>query len=320
MGRSDSGVSGVAVIDKPAGWTSHDVVAKVRGVLGTRKVGHSGTLDPDATGVLVLGVGKATRLLRFLTALPKSYVGEIVLGVETTTLDAAGEVTAIHDMSGIAEDDVRRGAAALTGELMQVPPMVSAVKVDGRRLHELAREGKEVERAPRPVTVHRFDVTPVMGERGVWRAEVECSSGTYVRVLAADLGAALGGGAHLRALRRTAVGDFTLADAGPVEDPVLMPLYVAVRHLPGVTVDEATATSVGHGRALDAAEFDVAGDGPWAVHDAEGRPDRGLRAEWGPGPAGARHPALTSATDSVSGTRRDRTAGRSPGFRAGRPA
>jgi tRNA pseudouridine55 synthase len=263
-------VCGVVVIDKPVGWTSHDVVAKIRGVLGTRKVGHSGTLDPDATGVLVLGVGRATRLLRFLTELPKTYTGEMVLGVETSTLDAAGEITAIHDMSGVDERAVRASAAALTGELMQVPPMVSAVKIGGRRLHELAREGKEVERPPRPVTVARFDVEPVSDQPGVWRIDVGCSSGTYVRVLAADLGHSLGGGAHLRALRRTSVGGFTLSDASPIDVPVLLPIEAAVRHLEGVNVDPRVANAVSHGQKLALDELGVSGAGPWAVHDAAG--------------------------------------------------
>ncbi|NDH84860.1 MAG: tRNA pseudouridine(55) synthase TruB, partial [Acidimicrobiia bacterium] len=227
---SSAGPHGVVVIDKPAGWTSHDVVAKSRGVIGTRKVGHSGTLDPDATGVLVLGVGHATRLLRFLTELPKRYEGEIVLGTETTTLDAAGEITAIYDMSAVTDDQVRAAAGSLTGDLMQVPPMVSAIKIDGKRLHELAREGKEVDRPPRPVRVDRFDIEPVKGERGVWRCVVDCSSGTYIRSLAADLGTALGGGAHLRSLRRTSVGGFTLDDAGTIESPTLLPISAAVQH------------------------------------------------------------------------------------------
>src|SRR3954470_12722099 len=132
---------GLVVVDKPAGWTSHDVVAKARGILQTRKIGHSGTLDPDATGVLLLGVGRVTRLLRFLTALPKRYTGEVVLGVETSTLDSAGDVIATHDMAGVTLDDVRAAAEAFVGDIEQVPPMVSAVKVGGRRLHELAREG-----------------------------------------------------------------------------------------------------------------------------------------------------------------------------------
>lgn len=271
MAKKDEGPHGVVVIDKPAGWTSHDVVAKSRGVLGTRKVGHSGTLDPDATGVLVLGVGKATRLLRFLTELPKSYVGEIVLGIETSTLDAAGEVTATHDMSAVTDAQVRAATVPLTGAIEQIPPMVSAVKIDGKRLHQLAREGKEVDRPPRPVVVHRFDVEPLPGEPGVWRCEVDCSSGTYVRTLAADLGAALGGGAHLRALRRTAVGGFTLDDAGTIEAPTLRPIADAVRHLDQVTVDDVLAVEIGHGKLLERSRLGV-GDrpGPWAVCDADG--------------------------------------------------
>ena len=261
---------GVAIIDKPAGWTSHDVVAKARGVLGTRKVGHSGTLDPDATGVLVLGIGRATRLLRFLTALGKSYEAEIVLGVETDTLDAGGTVTARHEMAGVTEMQARRAAASLTGEILQVPPMVSAVKVGGRRLHELAREGVEVEREARPVTVHRFEVSAVPGRAGLLQALVDCSSGTYVRVLAADLGRALGGGAHLRKLRRTTVGGFSLAEARPVESPEVLPMPRAVEHLDGVRVDPAVAADVAHGRVLDLDRLGVAGPGPWAVHDSEG--------------------------------------------------
>ena len=261
---------GIAVIDKPAGWTSHDVVARARGVLGTRKVGHSGTLDPGATGVLVLGVGRATRLLRFLTALPKSYEAEIMLGSETDTLDSAGRVTARHEMAGVTEAQARLAAASLTGDILQVPPMVSAVKVGGRRLHQLAREGVEVEREARPVTVHRFEVASVPGCEGVLRAEVDCSSGTYVRVLAADLGRALGGGAHLTNLRRIAVGGFGLAEARGVESPEVLPMSRAVEHLDGVRVAPAVAADVTHGRVLDLDRLGVAGAGPWAVHNADG--------------------------------------------------
>ena len=261
---------GVAVVDKAAGWTSHDVVARARRVLGTRKVGHSGTLDPDATGVLVLGVGRATRLLRFLTELPKSYEAEIVLGVETDTLDATGRVTARHDMSEVGAEQALRAAAALTGDILQVPPMVSAVKVGGRRLHALARAGIEVERDARSVTVHRFDVSPVPGDEAVLRAVVDCSSGTYVRALAADLGKALGGGAHLRSLRRTAVGSFGLDSARPVEAAEVLPMAQAVRHLAGVRVSPAVAADVAHGRVLSLDRLGVQGAGPWAVHDSEG--------------------------------------------------
>ncbi|MDE0160837.1 MAG: tRNA pseudouridine(55) synthase TruB [Acidimicrobiaceae bacterium] len=268
---------GVAVIDKPAGWTSHDVVAKARSVLATRKVGHSGTLDPDATGVLVLGVGRATRLLRYVTGLPKSYEAEIVLGIETDTLDSAGQVTARHDMAGVSAERIRAAVAALTGEILQVPPMVSAVKVGGRRLHTLARAGVEVEREARPVTVHRFEVAPVPGTDAVLSAVVDCSSGTYVRVIAADLGRALGGGAHLRSLRRTAVGGFGLDAARPVESAEVLPMAHAVQHLAGVRVPPAVAAEVAHGRVLELVRLGVAAppepgapSGPWAVHDSDG--------------------------------------------------
>lgn len=270
------GPDGVAIVDKPAGWTSHDVVARSRGLLGTRKIGHSGTLDPDATGVLVLGVGRATRLLRYLTALGKAYEAEIVLGTETTTLDAAGEVTATHDMAAVTLVDARRVAAeALTGPILQVPPMVSAIKVDGRRLHELAREGIEVERPARPVTVHSFTLDEIPGAPGVLRAAVACSSGTYVRTLAADLGHLLGGGAHLRSLRRSAVGGYTLADAVALDDlgpDRLLPMTAAVAHLDQVAVDGHIAVAVGHGKVLPRADLgiDAESDGPWAVTDADG--------------------------------------------------
>jgi tRNA pseudouridine55 synthase len=262
------GPSGLVVVDKQAGWTSHDVVARARRVIGTRKVGHAGTLDPDATGVLLLGVGRATRLLRFLSVLPKSYTGEVVLGAETTTLDAGGEVVATHDMGGVGLDDVRRAAAAFVGEIDQVPPMVSAVQVGGRRLHELAREGIEVERAARRVTVTRFDVVAEVAP-GVVAVEVDCSSGTYVRSLAADVGRALGGGAHLRALRRTAIGPHDLAGASPLESPVLLPMAAAVAHLPAVEVDDEVAAMVATGtRLAPDGRVPFAGEGPWAVRSA----------------------------------------------------
>jgi tRNA pseudouridine55 synthase len=272
-GDRSSPPDGVAVVDKPPGWTSHDVVAKARGLLGTRKVGHAGTLDPDATGVLVLGVGRATRLLRFVTGLDKAYTGEIVLGVATTTLDAAGAVTATHDMGNVTVDEVRRVAVErFTGDILQVPPMVSARKVGGRRLHELAREGIDVPREASPVTIRRIDVesTP---DRGVVRVEVECSSGTYVRSLAADIGAALGGSAHLRALRRTAVGPFTLADAAPLADLTndhVLPSAAAVGHLPVVEAGDELAAAVGHGKVLASETLAATGPGPWAVVDTTG--------------------------------------------------
>ena len=273
--RRPSPHNGLVLVDKEVGWTSHDVVAKARGVLGTRKVGHAGTLDPPATGLLLVGVGTMTRLLRFLTALPKTYVGEVVLGTETDTLDDTGEVTATHAMDGVTLADVRTAAAGLTGDILQVPPMVSAVKVDGKRLHELAREGKEVEREPRPVTIHAFTVGEPTAA-GVYPVEVTCSSGTYIRTLAADLGTALGGGAHLRNLRRTRAGSHDVADAHRIDEVdasahVLAPAD-ALRDLPAVVVDTGTAVAVGHGKPLARADLGIPEDhdGPWAVQSQDG--------------------------------------------------
>jgi tRNA pseudouridine55 synthase len=273
-GAASAGPDGLVVVDKPAGWTSHDVVAKSRGLLGTRKVGHAGTLDPDATGVLLLGVGRGTKLLRFLSPLGKAYVGEVVLGVETSTLDAAGDITATHRMEGTTLEDVRRAAAGFVGPIEQIPPMVSAVKIGGKRLHQLAREGIEVERAPRPVTIHSLAVDPGPSEEPlVFTLSVVCSSGTYIRTLAADIGAALGGGGHLRNLRRTSVGPFTLADAVALEQvgpEVVRPLVEAVRHLPAVSVDADTAAAVAVGKVLPLELLGAPGDGPWALVDADG--------------------------------------------------
>ena len=272
-GGVGGGLDGVVVVDKPPGWTSHDVVARCRRIFGQRRIGHAGTLDPDATGVLVVGLGRATRLLRFVTDLPKSYVGEVVLGVSTSTLDAAGEETGRWDMAGVSVSDAREAAAAFVGVVDQVPPMVSAVKVGGQRLHRLAREGVEIERAPRRVEVRRFDVAPT-AETGVLRVEVECSSGTYVRSLAADLGTALGGGAHLRALVRTAVGHFTLAQARSLEhlgtDAVLAPA-VAVSHYPAVPVGSELAAAISTGKVMSDDDLGVPeGSGPWAGLDDQG--------------------------------------------------
>ena len=267
-GGNDSGPSGFVVVDKETDWTSHDVVAKARGVLGTRKVGHSGTLDPSATGVLVLGVGKGTRLLRFITALPKTYVAEAILGVETNTLDADGEIVATHDMSGVTIDDVAVAARAFVGDIMQVPPMVSAIKIDGKRLHQLAREGKEVDRPPRPVTVHDLAVEKVPGEPHVFRFRTTCSQGTYVRTIAADIGAALGGGAHLRYLRRTAIGSHVEANAQPLEQARVLSLAEGLRDYAGVNIDDATVARVRNGQRL--AEGVLSGDGPWPLLNEAG--------------------------------------------------
>ena len=261
---------GLCVVDKPAGVTSHDVVGMLRKRFGERQVGHAGTLDPDATGVLVVAVGMATKLLRFIEKTTKRYTGEVVLGVETSTLDAAGEVLATHDMSDVTVEAARVAVADhLVGEIEQVPPMVSAIKIDGRRLHELAREGIEVERPPRPVTIHAFEV---MGEAGpgVLAIDVTCSAGTYVRTLAADLGHLLGGGAHLRHLRRTAVGGYTIADAAPPEECELRPVADAVRGMARIDVGAEVAALIADGRVLPAFDASTSEAGPWAVFGPTG--------------------------------------------------
>ena len=262
-------VNGLVVVDKEAGWTSHDVVARCRRIFGQKRVGHAGTLDPDATGVLLVGLGRSTRLMRFLTALPKTYEAEVVLGTATSTLDASGDVTGTWDMEDVSLAAVREAARGLTGEIEQVPPMVSALKVGGKRLHALAREGIEVERAARPVTVHRYDVTPGMTP-GVFRIEVECSSGTYVRVLAADLGIAVGGGAHLRNLRRTRIGSFTTEDARLVDEltpSVVLTPAQAMRDLDQVVVPLDAQKLVARGLPLDRVPLGVSGGGPWGLVD-----------------------------------------------------
>jgi tRNA pseudouridine55 synthase len=264
--RRPATTHGVAVVDKPAGVTSHDVVGMIRRRFDERQVGHAGTLDPDATGVLVVAVGMATRLLRYVGDSRKRYTGEVVLGIETDTLDASGVVTATHEMAGVTLEAAERVVAAhLTGDIVQVPPMVSALKVDGRRLHELAREGIEVERSPRPVTIYEFDVVDG-AQPGVLSIDVTCSSGTYVRTLAADLGRLLGGGAHLRRLRRLAVGSFTIEEAAPPDRCELLPAETAVRSLPRVRVPDDVASLVANGRVLPA----WTGDGPWAVFHERG--------------------------------------------------
>lgn len=288
------GPTGLVVVDKEPGWTSHDVVARTRSIFGQRRVGHAGTLDPDATGVLLVGLGRVTRLLRFLTGLRKEYTCEIVLGAATDSLDASGAVVGEWDMSSVTIDDAREAATRLTGHIDQVPPMVSAVKVGGRRLHELARKGVEVERAPRPVRVYRFDLEET-GEPGVLAAEVECSSGTYVRTLAADLGKLLGGGAHLRALRRTRIGSFGVEEAEPLDalgPESLRSPAEALRDLDRVVVDADVAVLVSRGRPLDRVPLGATGEGPWAVVDPTGR----LLAVYEPSGVHAMRPAVVLAS------------------------
>lgn len=239
---------GLLVVDKPGGWTSHDVVGRVRRLAATRKVGHAGTLDPMATGVLVLGIGRATRLLGHLSLTDKEYDATIRLGIATVTDDAEGEVLDRRDASGVG--DVAEAMAQLTGEIEQVPSAVSAVKVDGVRSYARVRAGEDVELASRTVTVSRFELLARRGHE--LDVRVTCTSGTYVRALARDLGRILGVGAHLTALRRTRVGPFALAEARTLEeiaaDLAVVPLDAAVaacfprREL---TDDEALALSYG---------------------------------------------------------------------------
>jgi tRNA pseudouridine55 synthase len=207
-------VDGVLVCDKPAGMTSHDVVARVRRLAGQRRVGHGGTLDPPATGVLVLALGRATRLLPFLPMEPKRYLARIAFGAETDTLDASGTVTATAETAGVDEPALRGALGGFLGPQQQLPPMVSAVKVGGERLYAKARRGESVERATRPIVIHALELVDfAAGERPEATVAVTCSGGTYVRSLAADLGRRLGSLAHLAALRRTAAGQFTETDA-----------------------------------------------------------------------------------------------------------
>lgn len=262
---SSRGPEGLLLVDKPKGITSHDAVAKVRRALGTRKIGHAGTLDPMATGLLVMGVGRATRFLRFLGDLPKTYEATMRLGIETTTLDADGDVTRTSPVT-IADDRLSGAVAALVGESMQRPPAYSAVKVGGRKLYDAARKGDALEAAPRPIKVHRFEVRARRGDDV--DLVVTCGGGTYIRVLAADVGTALGCGAHLTTLRRTAIGSFDVESAMDPDDPgVPLPIERAVAHLPVLRLDTEEAWAAGHGRVLAPAAI----EGPYAVIAPDGR-------------------------------------------------
>ena len=245
-------MDGVLVVDKPPGVTSHDVVDAVRRKLGTRKVGHGGTLDPDATGILLIGVGRATRFLSYAQAAPKRYVAGARFGSSTTTQDASGDVVEAADPD-FTEAELGDALAALTGTIEQVPPMVSAVKVGGERLYAKARRGEEVERAPRRVTVYELELLKYDAGTAHATLEVLCSGGTFVRTLIHDLGRALRCGAHMTSLRRTAAAGFTEMDAialDAVDAGALRPLGDAVRDLPRLDVDDEAARDVSHGRTL----------------------------------------------------------------------
>lgn len=265
--------NGVLLVDKPAGWTSHDVVAKLRGILKERRIGHAGTLDPMATGLLVIAVGPCTRLLQYATATTKTYTGTVRLGSATDSLDADGQVTATAPVPPLTLDDVAAVAAHLTGPQLQTPPMVSAIKIDGKKLYELARDGQEVERPPRPVVISRFDVTSSRGDD--WEFVAEVSAGTYIRVLASDLAVRLGTLGHLVALRRVSSGRARVEDALSLDDvaqqglaalaspltlvdhlhqrPVSLEEIVALRQGKRIAADlgdEETAVAVDHGEVV----------------------------------------------------------------------
>ncbi len=271
---------GFVPVDKPGGMTSHDVVAAGRRLLGTRKIGHAGTLDPMATGLLVLGVGRATRLIRYVQGAPKTYLATMVMGVATESLDADGAVLSREPIN-VTEAEVRDAASRFIGTIMQVPPMVSARKIGGRRLYELAREGTTVEREARPVEIHGIDIldfSPCDYPEVTFR--VRCSTGTYVRTLGDDIAQALGGRAHLTALRRERIGSLDVADAftlerledmterGSIDTAILQPAE-ALADLPSVAVDPETARRVGHGTVLPAEAFGGRG-GEVAVVDGDG--------------------------------------------------
>jgi tRNA pseudouridine55 synthase len=261
VSRASVTSSGLVVVDKPQGLTSHDVVARMRRIAHTRRVGHAGTLDPMATGVLVLGVEKATRLLHHLVLADKAYTATIRLGQATTSDDAEGDVVRSASAADVDEPAVRTAMVSLTGDITQVPPAVSAIKVEGRRAYDRARAGERVVLSARAVSVRRFAAVAFRPDPPLLDVdvEVECSSGTYVRALARDLGAALGVGGHLTALRRTRVGPFALEAARRLEelaaldDPVTLPLPAAVRAaLAAREIDNAQAKSLSYGRSLDA--------------------------------------------------------------------
>ncbi|MFH8796673.1 tRNA pseudouridine(55) synthase TruB [Streptomyces sp. NPDC017941] len=282
--RSTGGTTpdGLVIVDKPSGFTSHDVVAKMRGIARTRRVGHAGTLDPMATGVLVLGVERATKLLGHLALTEKEYLGTIRLGQSTVTDDAEGETTGSADASGVKRDAIDAGIAKLSGDIMQVPSKVSAIKIDGKRSYARARQGEDFEIPARPVRVSSFqvyDIRDAVADDGTpvldLVVSVVCSSGTYIRALARDLGADLGVGGHLTALRRTRVGPYKLDVARTIdqlqEELTVMPVAdAAAAAFPRWDVDERRARLLGNGVRIEMPD-EYAGAGPVAVYGPEGR-------------------------------------------------
>lgn len=271
-------------VDKEGGWTSHDVVAKVRSLTRSKKVGHAGTLDPMATGLVVVGLGRATRLLRFVQDLPKEYVAQVAFGVATDTLDADGAILSREPMP-VTGDEVGAVLPRFVGRIMQIPPMVSALRVDGRRLYELAREGQEVERPPRPVHVYEIDLVDFApSDYPEATIRVVCGKGTYIRSLADDIAQALGGRAHLASLRRTRAGSIQVESSGhriaDLEkaadehrlESLIIPPAVCLADLPSIEVDPDTARAVRHGTQLPVAALGIASgpEQPFLVLDQSG--------------------------------------------------
>ena len=273
--------SGILLVDKAAGFTSHDAVARTRRLAGTRKVGHAGTLDPMATGLLILGLNSSTRLLTYLVGLDKEYFATIRLGASTTTDDAEGELIAAaapEAVEAISTDQLHEQLARLSGPIHQVPSSVSAIKVDGKRAYTRVREGESFTLPARPVTIFAFELLKQRGEPGQLDLDVrvECSSGTYIRALARDLGAALGVGGHLVALRRTRIGPFEIADAAPLADldpaaRLVDPAAVAAALFPTLTLDAGQVTDLTHGKKIEVGPREEADHAPVAALAPDGR-------------------------------------------------
>ena len=259
---------GFAIVDKETGWTSHDVVAKARGVFGTKKIGHSGTLDPPASGVLILGLGKATRLLRFITDLPKEYEATMVIGAETSTLDADGEVLRRSDHKPSLEE-LQAISVNFIGVINQIPPMVSAVKVQGKRLYEIAREGKEITRKPRKVKIHELSVSDGP-ESNVYTLKVKCGSGTYIRSLVSDIAQQAGSLGHVGTLRRTAIGSHNEIEASQVEKAAIIKLTEGLKDYEMIQVDDTLRDRIKVGAVVKTEELSPSKpQGPWAIVDSE---------------------------------------------------
>ena len=252
---------GFVIIDKPAGITSHDVVARLRRVMGTKRVGHAGTLDPMATGVLVLGINNATKFLQFITDGKKRYLGTIRLGQSTTTDDKEGEVLSSNTINHITDDAIRSSLSSQVGIIMQVPSKVSAIKIAGERAYDLVRQGKEVEIPARQVEISKLEVVAISRNEFIdIDIDVTCSAGTYIRSIARDLGAALEVGGHLISLRRTLVSPFDLSDCSSIEEPTVQPLAEAISKLmPVRAIDLNEMQELKFGRALKKSEFDGIG-------------------------------------------------------------